>query len=256
MTNLQDICDLPLEYDDLCHHFQVSSSDCFVNKREVHLESLIPSLLNTSVTYPEDVYEEYRVCLQEDESVFNDSLKYDVMVLPSGLLGIEFIKSHLFYTPCSGGTEKFSTIVEGIYGTVTVMMQKNLLDCDIFDPSPSVKEGIIVELGPKEKLAIPEGYMYTFINSTMETCIISRVYKKYAKVNYKSFGKTRGMAYFCIRKNAKQEFVFNPRYRETPSIKKSTPEENHVPKLGLNTGDSLYVLAKTKTEMFMEILSD
>ncbi|MCA9385393.1 hypothetical protein KC717_01970 [Candidatus Dojkabacteria bacterium] len=258
MISLQDVCDLPIEFDDLDNDFKMPECLHCRRKKDIPIESLAHTLLNSAINYPKSVYSEYSVFLEEDEQVFaKDELNYDLLVIPAGLLGIEFIKSHIYYSPISSecNNMKFSTIVEGIQGMTTVVMQKNTAACAPGTNQPMVQEGIMIELQPKDKIAIPEGYFYTFVNTTGDTVILSRVYKQYKTAPTDSLSRTKGLAYFCIRKNAKQEFVFNPRFRNIPSIKKMSPRDNHMPELGFDLSESLYNLARLKTEKFLSILS-
>lgn len=253
MISLEDICDLPIDYDDVQDKFDVKVELNCCTKRTIPLSSITPTLLNKFITYPERVYDEYSVHKPENPEKLNDELKYDLLVIPSGLLGIEYIKSHIFYSPMSRMSDRirFSTIVEGIQGTTTVLMQKNHASSE----HPTVKEGIMVKLNPKDKIGIPEGYFYTFINTGERGSLISRVYKSYSMIDYEDFD-TKGLAYFCIRKNAKLELVYNPQFKIIPNIKKSSPEQNHLPDLGLNLDESLYNLTKVNTEMLVELLAD
>ncbi|MBD3362920.1 hypothetical protein GF362_04330 [Candidatus Dojkabacteria bacterium] len=254
MLSLHDICDLPIQYDDFEDEVRIPIENICCQKRTINLSSMSPTLLNKSISYPEKVYEEYSISV--DEKVEEDKdLKYDILVLPSGLLGIEFIKSHVFYTPNVKEDEqlKFATIVEGINGITTIIMQKNAFGIGSCR-KPRVKEGVMMEIKPREKVAIPSGYYYTFINTRDKCAVVSRVYKSYDLLDYKEL-KTKGLAYFCIRKNAKQELVYNPMFDHIPSIKKTTPEENHLPTLGFNLEESLYNLVKSNTEILLNILA-
>ncbi len=257
MTNLQALCDLPIELEDSENDFRIHFDDCVrcLHKRTVSLQSLSPALLNRSIKYPETVYEEYTVCLNGDQSVFENNLKYDLLIIPPGLLGIEFIKSHIFYTPESHirNRLRFSSVVEAINATTTILMQKIIPNFEEED-QPTIEEGILIELKAGEKFAIPEGYYYTFINASEEPIILSRLYKNYNIADYTQDERTYTMAYFCIRKNARQELVYNPKFRKIPSIKKINPRANHFPIIGFEEHVPLYRLAKIKTEMFCQLL--
>jgi len=186
------------------------------------LQNLLPALLNKSLRYPEDVYEENEdLFTTQDEELFKKSLlHYDIIVLPAGLLGIEYIKTHIYYSPKSEG--KYSSVVECLMGILTVLIQKNKPK-DEYDFDTAVEEGIMIKLRRGEKIAIPTGYYYTFINTKNSPVIFSRTYKNKGVVDYSILGNEQGLAYFAIRKNARTEIVFNPRYREIPKIKKFTP---------------------------------
>lgn len=257
MTSLQNLCALPIELEDNDSDFQLRlSNDIQCNcKRTILLENIVPALLNRSIKYPKKVYEEYTICLKEDTNIFNSELKYDLMIIPPGLLGIEFIKSHTYFTPESSlrSRIRFSSIVEAINATITIIMQKIAPSCDKLN-APSIEEGIMVELQPGEKFAIPEGYYYTFINTTEEPAILSRLYKSAHEIDYYAPEHKHTMGYFCIRKNARQELVYNPKFRDIPAIKHITRKEMLSPSIGLTIEEPLYIIAKNKTEMLLDLL--
>lgn len=258
-TNLQNCCSLPIEYDDFEDKVKFCEGIKCRRRNNINIEDIHPTLLNKSVSYPQSVYEEYNIHMSQDDTIFSSTdLNYDILVIPSGLLGIEFVKSHIYYTPPNPNNAeqiKFSAVIEAIKGTVTVIMQKNDFFESAFDDQPAVERGVMTKLKPGQKIAIPEGYYYTFVNNTEETTILSRVYRHYDRLNYQPNSKKCSMAYYCIRKNARCEFVFSPDYKYIPEIENEAPEDNHAPGLGLDKNESLYNLVKTETEMFMNILA-
>ncbi|MBP9759162.1 hypothetical protein KBD45_05700 [Candidatus Dojkabacteria bacterium] len=258
MINLQNICGLPIDFDDLECKMNLDKNLSCRNARRISINNLHPTLINKSVCYPLTVYEEYTVNYPEDVNVFGNNINFDIVVIPPGLLGIEFVKSHIFHVPLKNPfSPKFSSVVEGVKGVTMVIMQKIGYETIDGRVQPYVKEGIIIELKPKDKIAITEGYYYTFVNTHEETAIFSRVYKNYGSISYdKEFSRLNGLAYLCIRKNAKQEVVFNPKYRNIPNVRFSKPEENHFPSFDLDSKMNLYDLVKSRTEIFQELLVD
>lgn len=185
----------------------------------VKLRSILPALLNKSLSYPEDVYDVYQgIKYEEDLHIDQANLSTDLMILPAGLLGVEFVKTHIYYT-CDANPGTSSCIVEVHSGVLTVILQKNKIKEDIYQFDTFVDEGILVRVHKGEKLAIPQGYFYTFINAEEMPVVFMRVYRKESIVDYSLIRRERGLAYFCIRKNAKQEIVLNPTYKNTPKIK-------------------------------------
>jgi len=124
MVNIQDTCCLDINFDDheQTVHFGQDVYPSYSFK--VPLRNIIPSLLNKSIMYPEIVYEEYKQVYKEaDRNFVNHGFSFDLLLIPAGLLGIEFIKTHIFYAPLEN--KKFSTVVEVHFGILTVIMQKN-----------------------------------------------------------------------------------------------------------------------------------
>ncbi len=222
MIDLFSSSSLPISYDPNSDRFIFTDALRCNQYKKIELRKLIPALLNKTLKYPELVYSETEeIYFQDDAEIFaSNPVKYEVIVLPPGLLGIEFIKSHIYYTQEEKG--KYSCIVECLSGILTVIIQKNKQK-DEFDFETSIKEGILITLRKGEKIAIPTGYYYTFINSRNRPVIFSRVFHHKGIIDYSSLKREQGLGYFAIRKNARAEIVYNPRYRNIPALVRYTP---------------------------------
>jgi hypothetical protein len=217
MLDLSDSCSLDVSFDVANNKIIYGEKICHPNLLRVPLEKLVPTLLNKSLSYPEEVYEEHiNVFHQEDQQLGNSQVSYDFICLPAGLLGIEFVKTHIYFAPESS-TGKFSSAVEVHYGILTIIMQKNAPKGEL-DFETNVEEGMIVKVRRGEKFFIPQGYLYTFINTEECPVLFVRIYRNIGILDYKMLRRERGLAYYCIRKNARQEIVLNPLYRNTPHI--------------------------------------
>lgn len=251
MVDLYNISSLPIQFDFNNSSFVFQECVKCGNQVKVSLSNLIPALLNKTLRYPEVVYEENEdMYSDEDQDIFSNGLiHYDIVVLPAGLLGIEYIKTHIYYSPKSEG--KVATIVECLYGILTVLIQKNKPK-DELDFDTSVEEGIMVKLRRGEKIAIPTGYLFTFINTRNTPVIFSRAYKNKGIVDYTLLAREQGLGYFTIRKNARTEIVFNPRYRFVPEIKKYIPSDlRFKPKCGCSSSP-LYQTLKAEFNYFLD----
>lgn len=254
MLNLLDLCSLDISFDTEANELLYSDKVMALDHHVVSLQELLPTLLNKSLTYPVHVYEEYhRVYNSCDESLMNSGVNYDVIVIPPGLLGIEYSKTHIFFSPDSDINGKFSSIVEVQYGTLTVLMQRNKPACPC-DFESQIEEGYIAKVKPGEKFIVPEGYFYTFINAEDQPLVFTRVYKNPNILDYTLIRRERGLAYYCIRKNGRQELVYNPLYRNTPEIK--LVDCNHFGgQIKQDIDHSLYNSLKSKISLFLDVLS-
>jgi oxalate decarboxylase/phosphoglucose isomerase-like protein (cupin superfamily) len=251
MVNIQDTCCLDINFDDREHTIHYGQDVYPADTTKVSLHNLKPTLLNKSLMYPEVVYEVHRQVFREtDRNIINEGFSFDLITLPPGLLGIEFIKTHIYYAPYEDN--KFSTAVEVQYGVLTVIMQKNKPKGEL-DFDTSVEEGVVVKLRKGEKLAVPTGYYYTFINTEDEPVLFVRIYKKNGVFDYSFLKRENGLAYYCIRKNARQEIVHNPLYKDIPEIKK-VPANSFLEKLGISPNKSLYDELVAHTESFINAL--
>jgi oxalate decarboxylase/phosphoglucose isomerase-like protein (cupin superfamily) len=218
MLSLIDSCSLDISIDLDSNRLVCGENVKHNGCNRVKLQSIQPSLLNKSLSYPEDVYDVYqKICNIDDSVIDQTDISYDVILLPTGLLGVEYVKTHIYYTPETDDTQT-SCFVEVQYGVLTVIMQKNQPKKDIYDFETHVDEASLVRLYKGERMSIPQGYYYTFINTEETPTIFVRLHRREGIADYNMLKRERGMAYYCIRKNAKQEIVLNPAYRNTPKI--------------------------------------
>lgn len=249
MVNLADTCCLDIEFDtkDNSIHYGEGVYPSLTNK--ITLKNLLPSLLNKSLLYPEIVYEEHKqVYHEQDRNILGTGVSFDMICLPTGLLGIEFIKTHIYYTPKDDAKGRYSTAVEVHYGILTVIMQKNKPKDDLeFDTT--VEEGMVLKIRRGEKVAIPAGYYYTFINTEDEPVLFVRIFKDSGSLSYSFLKRENGLGYYCIRKNARQEIVHNPLYREIPPIREEKAGK-HVKEMGIDLEESLYVQLRRDINLF------
>lgn len=253
MVSLQDTCCLDISFDPENNHLIFSEDVTPAKSQKVMLSSLIPALLNKSLHYPELVYEEHiQVFNTHDRFIPEKGIYFDILCIPAGLLGVEYIRSHIYYAPVIASEDKCSTIVEVHHGVLTVIMQKNMHK-DEFDIHTSVEEGLIVNLRKGEKLAVPQGYFYTFINTQEQPVVFVRIHKGSGAINYDLLRRERGLAYYCIRKNARREIVQNPIYRGVPRIKTIKPNA-FLNDFGIESGISLYTQLRANTNSFVDAL--
>ncbi|KXK26938.1 MAG: Glucose-6-phosphate isomerase (GPI) [candidate division WS6 bacterium OLB20] len=254
MVSLQDSCCLDIAFNPDNNSLIFSDTVTPTQARKVMLQSLVPALLNKQLSYPKQVYEEYiQVFHSSDSDLRQKGIYFDLICLPAGLLGVEFIKSHIYYAPKTADN-KLATLIEVHLGTVTVIMQKNLPK-DEFEIHTQVEEGLIVKLKRGDKLAIPPGYFYTFINTEETPVVFVRMHRGNDRVDYNLIKRERGLAYYCIRKNARQEIVLNPIYRNIPKIRRIKPETT-LKDFSIDLRKSLYTQLREDTSRFEQMLQE
>jgi oxalate decarboxylase/phosphoglucose isomerase-like protein (cupin superfamily) len=221
MVDLSEYAGFQLKLDDLKDRFIFDDNVTYQDECYVGLNEILPVLLNKFVRYPERVYKLHRNVVPRavDATVDTTSdLSYDIYQIPVGLLGIEFVKTHVYYAPCCEG--KFSSIIECLSGELTVIMQKNMKKEDEYQFDTYVEDIIVVTIKRGEKLAIPAGYFYTFVNAGNTGVVMAKLSgKTECQVDYNSLRREKGLAYFIISKNAKAETVANPKYKMQCKLK-------------------------------------
>lgn len=251
MVNLLDNCNLTINLDTKSDTLILSEDVISKQSQTISLFSLLPILLNKSLSYPKQVYNEYNTLYHnEDKFLSTLGISFDLIYLPAGLLGIEYIKTHVYYTPETDTVGSYTTIIEVLYGKLTIILQKNQISED-FDTS--VQEGYVIKISKGEKCAIPRGYFFTFINTGEIPVIFTKINKDTTHIDYTLLRREGGLAYYCIRKNARAEIVLNPRYKSIPTIKKIKPDY-FLSGLNFNWTSPLYEILKEEEEILSEVL--
>lgn len=201
--------DVDLELDRiLLDNVELQFQDCYY----VPLQEIVPTLLNKSLRYPEEVYTQHRSVKRKTHAQgWPTNFDYDIYYLPSGLLGIEYSKTHVF--KADSKVAPVASFVQVLTGSLTVLLQKNQPKDDPYQFAENVEHSQLVNLEEGDKLAIPADYYYTFINTGELPAVFSRIVKNDHKVEAQEMAKKNGLAYYLISKNARQEIVTNPRYK-------------------------------------------
>ena len=217
MINLQISSGLPLLFNTTDNSIHPAGEISLVNKESIKLDSLRSILLNKTLRYPVNVYTEYKdICLAGHEHFFKkNSLHYSISIVPSGLLGVEYTKTHIFSPDKDQNT--VAAIADVLYGKGAVLVQK-IKEKGNLDYETEVCNAQLFLVKPGDRIAIPQKHMYTFINSSNKAFIVGRLYENDGKIDYRTIWKEQGMCYYLIRKNARREIVRNPRYKTIPKI--------------------------------------
>ena len=180
------------------------------------IDNIRPQLLNQELACPEVFYKKYKQ-LDLDNIYASKGLKITFVVLKPNLAGIEFVKTRA--TRCN----KYARLIDIVYGGATILLQRYR----------TPKDNRIIKINTKreQKVIIPPGYCYVIVNTRQNTNLI---YAEYSSINAKPkvvLDGKNGLAYYIIRKNAKQEIVRNPNYKIV-----NEPEKLDWDKIILNFG--------------------
>lgn len=169
----------------------------------VDIETIRPQLLNEELSYPENFYSKF-LKLDHDGILSNKNIRFNIYVIPANLAGIEYVKTRAMRLT------RHPKIIEVLYGGGAVVMQK--ID-------GNSEDAIIAKVKKDQKVIVPPGYASSIVNTRQSVMIVSEIYSDQLKQNA-VLDEMRGMAYYIIRKNAKQEIVRNPKYKSAPTIRK------------------------------------
>jgi len=175
----------------------------FKNVFTVNIKEIRSQLLNKSLNCPECFYTKWEEL--DGEDIFKEkNLLVNFYTIQANLAGIEYVKT------LATRSEKYSRLIEVIYGGGIVLMQK-------YNSTGNYK--IVKRLLVKgDKAIIPPGFSYTIINTRQNSNLIVIEISSQKSNSKDVLDENNGMAYYVIRKNAKQEIVRNPYYKIVDEI--------------------------------------
>jgi oxalate decarboxylase/phosphoglucose isomerase-like protein (cupin superfamily) len=173
-------------------------ADC-KEKAVVGIDDIREQLLNKELDCPGIFYTKYKEVDTKDSLFKSKKVKVNIYTMHANLAGIEFVKTRA--TRC----RKYPRIIEILHGSSTILMQKYR----------SPKDNRIIKLQAKksQKIIIPAEYDFVIVNTRQSTPLIFLEVMNSKAIVRRVLDENSGMAYYVIRKNAKQEIVRNPNYK-------------------------------------------
>lgn len=193
--NLKKSAGFPIIYDgdDL-----VVKDFSFRDSLVVGIDDIRNQLLNKELSCPDIFYKKYKV-LDDNDIYRSKGLKINFYTLKPNLAGIEFVKTRA--TKCN----RYPRIFDFVYGGATVLLQNYV--------NPKNNRTIKIAVKREQKIIVPAGFSVVVANTRQNSNL---VFAEYLSVKAKPkvvLDERNGLAYYIIRKNAKQEIVRNPSYK-------------------------------------------
>lgn len=170
----------------------------YFKKKQVTIDDIRDQLLNKELDCPDIFYKKY-IKVDTDSVFSSKKIKMHFYTVNSNLAGIEYVKTKV--TRC----KKYPRIVEVLHGTAIVLLQRY----------KSPKENRVIRFLAKrgQKIIIPANYDFVAVNPRQNTTLIFAEIMFSEAISRVVLDDNSGMAYYVIRKNAKQEVVRNPNYK-------------------------------------------
>lgn len=165
------------------------------------IEEMRPQILNPDLSCPGVFYHVFPT-IDIKSLLKRKNLRYDLYVMPANLAGIEYVKTKGF---CAGS---YPVLVDLAWGYITIIMQKTIQQ----DGNLPITKSMLVKLRRGEKYVIPPDWTFVIVNTRQSLAIVSLIYSLQGEFE-EFFDDTRGAANYIIRKNARQEIVQNPAFR-------------------------------------------
>jgi len=135
-----------------------------------------------------------------------DNLRYDITIIPSRMLGKEFVK-----TKGHEHIGDFKELYIVLKGEAIYLMQKQ--------KSGRVEDVIIIRAKSGESVIIPAGYGHVTINPSKSELKMANWVSKKCKSNYKIFEKMKGACYYYTTSG----WIKNKNYDMIPKLRFEKP---------------------------------
>ncbi len=169
------------------------------------LDEMREQILNEDLQSPETFYTKYSHL--DTEGVFKaKNISLNLISIPPNVAGIEYVKTKA--VQCN----THHKIIEVTHGGGVIVIQK-------FIRIDGESEVILLKIKANQKILVPAKYTYSLINNKSAPLIAIEFMSSKGK-NKLTLDEMKGMAYYVIRKNAKQEIVRNPLYKIVNTKKK------------------------------------
>jgi len=165
-------------------------------------------------------------------------LRYDVTVIPSSTLGVEFVKTVGHYHPCPPNSKlTYPEIYEVLEGEAHYLLQKR----EETQGVERITDVIVVKAWAGDKVVIPPNYGHVTINPSESTLRMANWVARTFSSVYEPIKKSGGAAYFELTTG---DFIKNDHYEEVPDIRFLQPEDTWPIGLKLSKDVEMYELLK------------
>ena len=203
-----------------------------------------------------DMYYMFRDLAKSDvdlEAIKAHHLRYDITIIPPGMLGSEYTKTVGHYHPRVPGTDiSYPEIYQVLEGSATYLLQKVK-----YGEEHIVLDVVVITAEKGDLVLVPPGYGHVTINASENTLEMANwVCRDFSSV-YEPIKRLSGASYFFLEDG----FAKNTLYRNVPSIRYLKPMTSDA--FGLGSGENMYGLIHkaeklrflTSPQEFMEFLT-
>ena len=173
-----------------------------------------------------EMYREVHLSKKDLEKMRNASLRYDITVIPAGMLGPEFVKTAGHYHPlCPRECISYPEVYQVIRGTATYLLQKD-----------DLTDFIVVTAEDGEIVLIPPNYGHVTVNASSSELVMANWVSDAFQSEYEPIRTKAGVAYYLTEDG----IVKNKNYDQIPELRYAKPKS--YPKADLYSGEDMYEL--------------
>lgn len=178
------------------------------------------------------MYRDLALSVRDHEIIQDHGLRYDITIIPPGMLGREYVKTQGHYHPTAPGTHlSYPEVYEVLSGEAMYLLQKR--------EDGIIADVVLIRASSGDKVIIPPDYGHVTINAgTEELKMANWVSRNFTSV-YEPYTTMRGAAYYMTRGG----IIPNPAYGDVPEVRKGGP--GFSPELGFVRSKDMYSLIRT-----------
>lgn len=158
----------------------------------------------------------------DEEKIATNNQRFDLTVIPAGVLGEEYIKTSGHYHPVKVSTEvEYPELYYVVSGQATYLMQRH-------DQNGAISDVILARVPAGTAIIMPPFYGHVTINEADETLVMANWVAADFSSIYGDYEQKRGGAYYIKTNNLKpktqNEVIIekNSRYGEVASLREMT----------------------------------
>lgn len=177
------------------------------------------------------MYRDLSLSRADHQTIVDHHLRYDITIIPPGMLGMEYVKTAGHDHPHVSGTGvTYSEVYEVLEGKAQYLLQRREGD--------TVSDVIMVQAHAGDKVIIPPGYGHVTINSSNKTLVMANwVCRDFSSI-YDFFKQKSGASYLLLEEGS----VPNPKYENLPEIRFAKP--TNYAEVGLYKDKEMYGLVR------------
>lgn len=137
------------------------------------------------------------------------SLRYDMTVIPPGVIGPEFVKTKGHYHPENPAGVRYPEVYEVVEGEAHFLLQR-----------PDASDVVLVRAGAGDVVVIPPGFGHVTINPGNVDLVMANLVSTAFSSDYAPYAAMGGAACYEM---ADGTFVKNPRYPGTATVRMAAP---------------------------------
>jgi glucose-6-phosphate isomerase len=169
----------------------------------------------------------------DGEKLREQNLRYDITIIPPGMLGREYMKTAGHYHPLvPGGSVTYPELYEVLEGEAVYLLQ-----------SQDLSDVVAINASAGDKVLVPPNYGHITINGSNKKLKMANFVAGDFSSLYGPFKEKAGGAYFFT----KDGWIKNERCPEAGELRRAeAPDSRSLARLGLTKGREMYPLLKEK----------